>query len=103
VVNVYLQEQRVLDFAASPAVGLVVETGCSYFASIAFPDLVRAGLRVAHLGRSSVRYEVGLFANDDVEAAAQGHFAHVYVDRATRRPRALPEELRRALEAIEVG
>jgi acyl-CoA thioester hydrolase len=103
VVNGYLLEQRVLDFAASPAVGLVVETGCSYFASIAFPDLVRAGLRVARLGRSSVRYEVGLFANDDVEAAAQGYFVHVYVDRITRRPRALPDELRRVLEAIEVG
>ena len=100
VVNGYLMEQRVLDFAESPALGLVVETGCNYFASIAFPDLVHAGLRVASLGRSSVRYEVGLFANDDNEAAAQGHFVHVYVDRVTRRPMALPADLRRALEAI---
>src|SRR4030095_13396679 len=100
VVNGYLIQQGVLDFGKSPAIGLVVETGCSYFASIAFPDLVRAGLRVARVGQSSVRYEVGLFANDDDEAAAQGHFIHVYVDRETRRPVALPTDLRRALEAI---
>jgi acyl-CoA thioester hydrolase len=100
VVNAYLLEQRVLDFARSAAVGLVIETGCNYYASIAFPDLVRAGLRVARLGQSSVRYEVGLFANDDDEAAAQGHFIHVYVDRDTRRPMALPADLRQALEAV---
>jgi acyl-CoA thioester hydrolase len=100
VVNGYLLERRVLDFQASPAVGLVVETGCNYFASIAFPDVVRAGLRVARIGQSSVRYEVGLFANDDAEAAAQGHFVHVYVDRTTRRPIPLSGDLRRALEEI---
>ncbi|AMO24112.1 thioesterase family protein [Ramlibacter solisilvae] len=99
-VNGYLLEQRVLDFKASPAVGLVVETGCNYFASIAFPDIVRAGVRVTRIGQSSVRYEVGLFANDEDEAAAQGHFVHVYVDRVTRRPMPLPADLRRALEAI---
>ncbi|MNR03956.1 Thioesterase superfamily protein [compost metagenome] len=82
--------------------GLVVETGCSYFSSIAFPDIVRAGLRVVRLGNSSVRYEVGLFANDNEEASAQGHFVHVYVDRVTRRPLPLPEALRRALESILV-
>ena len=103
VVNGFLLDKRVLDFEKSPAVGLVVETGCNYFASIAFPDLVRAGLRVARLGQSSVRYEVGLFANDHAEAAAQGHFVHVYVDRVTRRPMALPADLRRALDAIAVG
>jgi acyl-CoA thioester hydrolase len=99
-VNGYLVEQRVLDFKDSAAVGLVVETGCTYFAPVAFPDLVRAGVRVAHVGASSVRYEVALFANDDDEAAAQGHFLHVYVSRETRRPMALPADLRRALEAI---
>ncbi|MDM0047415.1 thioesterase family protein [Variovorax sp. J22R115] len=103
VVNAWLMEQKVLDFGCSPSVGLVVETGCSYFSSIAFPDIVRAGLRVSHLGTSSVRYEVGLFANDGQQAAAQGHFVHVYVDRATRRPMPLPVELRLALEAIEVS
>lgn len=103
VVNGWLLEQDVLDFADSPTVGLVVETHCSYFSSIAFPDLVRAGLRVTRLGTSSVRYEVGLFANDNTEASAQGHFIHVYVDRVTRRPVSLPEPLRRALETIEVS
>ncbi|SCU93298.1 putative thioesterase [Cupriavidus necator] len=102
VVNGWLLEQKVLDFADSPAVGLVVETGCSYFSSIAFPDLVHAGLRVARLGTSSVRYEVGLFANDNEQASAQGHFVHVYVDRVTRRPVPMPAALRRALEAIQV-
>jgi acyl-CoA thioester hydrolase len=100
VVNGYLIQQGVLDFEKGLSIGLVVETGCNYFSSIAFPDRVRAGLRVARLGQSSVRYEVGLFANDDDVAAAQGHFVHVYVDRATRRPVALPADLRRVLEAI---
>ncbi|MDH4873552.1 thioesterase family protein [Pseudomonas sp. BN515] len=103
VVNAWLLEQKVLDFAESPTVGLVVETGCSYFSSIAFPDIVRAGLRVAHLGNSSVRYEVGLFANDNEVASAQGHFLHVYVDRVTRRPLPLPADLRHALERIAVA
>lgn len=100
VVNGWLLAQNVLDFEQSPAVGLVVDTHCSYFSSIAFPDLVRAGLRVASLGTSSVRYEIGLFANDNTEASAQGHFVHVYVDRVTRRPVPLPASLRQALETI---
>lgn len=100
-VNAYLIEQGVLDFAAGEAIGLVVETGCSYFASIAFPDLVRAGVRVAQIGNSSVRYEVGLFANDDQQTAAQGHFVHVYVDRLTRRPVPLPAKLRQVLAQIQ--
>ncbi|WP_447740473.1 acyl-CoA thioesterase [Pseudomonas laurentiana] len=103
VVNGWLLEQNVLDFAQGPTVGLVVDTHCSYFSSIAFPDLVRAGLRVASLGTSSVRYEVGLFANDNHQASAQGHFVHVYVDRLTRRPVPLPAALRKALERIEVA
>lgn len=102
VVNGWLLEHGLLDFVDSPTVGLVVETTCSYFSSIAFPDLVRAGLRVTHLGTSSVRYEVGLFANDNSDASAQGHFVHVYVDRVTRRPVALPVALRHALESIQV-
>ncbi|WP_250477979.1 MULTISPECIES: thioesterase family protein [unclassified Caballeronia] len=103
VVNAWLLEQKMLDFAASPAVGLVVETTCNYFSSIAFPDLVHAGLRVARLGTSSVQYEVGLFANDGQIASAQGHFVHVYVDRVTRRPMPLSPELRRALQTVEVA
>jgi len=102
LVNGWLLEQQLLDFEQSPTVGLVVETHCSYFSSIAFPDIVRAGLRVTRLGTSSVRYEVGLFANDHAQAAAQGHFVHVYVDRASRRPVPLPAPLRHALETIAV-
>ncbi|WP_430913657.1 acyl-CoA thioesterase [Methylobacterium sp. sgz302541] len=93
-VNGLLVEAGVLDIAAGPVIGLVVESGCRYFSAIAFPERVTAGVRVARLGRSSVRYEIGLFRADDAEAAAQGHFVHVYVDRGTRRPVPLPEPLR---------
>jgi acyl-CoA thioester hydrolase len=100
VVNQYLLEQGVLDIERSTVIGLVVETQCNYFSPITFPDAVHAGLRVAKLGSSSVRYEVGLFRNDDPLASAQGHFVHVYVDRATRRPAALPDEMRQALSLL---
>ncbi|MCW5626314.1 MAG: acyl-CoA thioesterase [Burkholderiales bacterium] len=99
-VNQYLVEQGVLHIEASAVIGLVVETRCNYFAPIAFPDTVDAGIRVAKLGSSSVRYEVGLFRNDDPLAAAQGHFIHVYVDRAARRPAAVPPAMRAVLESL---
>jgi len=99
-VNLYLIQAGALDIARSSVIGLVVETGCQYFASIAFPDAIEAGIRVAHVGRSSVRYEVGIFAEGDTHTRAAGHFVHVYVDRETRRPVALPEPLREAVEAI---
>lgn len=102
VVNQYLIEQGALDIERSSTVGLVVETQCRYFSPIAFPSKVHAGLRVAHMGNSSVRYEVGLFRDDAPEAAAQGHFVHVYVDRATNKPQALPAALRQALEPLLV-
>jgi acyl-CoA thioester hydrolase len=102
-VNGWLIERGALDIAASPVVGFVVETGCHYFAPLAYPQTVTAGVRVAQLGRSSVRYEIALFAPGAEEAAAQGHFVHVYVERSTRRPvRELPPELRRALEPLLV-
>jgi len=100
VVNQYLIEQRVLNIETSKVIGLVVETRCQYFASITFPDVVHAGLRVAKLGNSSVRYEIGLFRNDEQAASAQGNFIHVYVDRANRRATSLPADLRAALERI---
>lgn len=100
IVNQYLIEQRVLDIEKSTVIGLVVETQCQYFSPITFPDVVHAGLRVAKLGNSSVRYEIGLFRNDEKTASAQGHFIHVYVDRASRRSVALPEDLRSALQKI---
>jgi len=102
VVNQYLIEQGALDIVASPVIGLVVETKCNYFSPITFPETVHAGLRVARLGTSSVRYEVGLFRNDDPLAAAQGHFVHVYVERVTNKPAALPAPLRAALEPLVI-
>jgi len=99
-VNGWLVEQGVLDFHHGGQIGLVVETGCRYFSELAFPDVVAAGLRVAKLGTSSVRYEIGLFRNDEQQAAAEGFFIHVYIDRGTRRPRPLNERLREALQKI---
>lgn len=100
VVNQYLIEAGALDIETSTVVGLVVETQCRYFSPIAFPSKVHAGLRVAHIGNSSVRYEVGLFRDDEPRAAAQGHFVHVYVDRAKNRPVPLPDDLRKALALL---
>lgn len=102
VVNGHLVRAKVLDIEKSPVVGLVVETHCEYFKPIAFPDVVHAGMRVAKLGTSSVRYEIGLFANDDAFAAASGHFVHVYVDRATQRPAPIPEATRAVLRQLLV-
>ena len=97
VVNAYLLRERALDIEHGDAIGLVVQTQCDYFASVSFPDRLIAGLRVARLGTSSVRYEIGLFAEHETEPAAQGHFVHVYVDRITRKPKPLSPELRAAL------
>jgi acyl-CoA thioester hydrolase len=102
VVNGYLMAAGALDPHASAVIGLVVETKCNYFESLAFPDEVHAGLRVGRLGASSVRYEIGLFRGEAAQAAAQGHFVHVYVDRATRRPVALPDALKRALAPLVI-
>ncbi len=99
-VNAWLIEQGALDIHAGPVIGLVIETQCNYFAPLAFPQTVWAGLRVAHLGRSSVRYEVGLFAEGQDQAAASGHFVHVYVDRESRRPVPLPDPLQHTLETL---
>ena len=101
-VNGYLIEAGALDIHAGATIGLVIETRCNYFAPLAFPQSVDAGLRVAHLGSSSVRYEIGLFAAGEPLSAAGGHFVHVYVDRDSRRPVPLPEALRAALEPLKV-
>ena len=102
VVNTYLIGRGALDIQKSPVIGLVVETQCQYLAPLTYPETVTAGVRVAHMGRSSVRYEIALFAGDSESAAAQGHFVHVYVDRETRRPADLPAALRSALGPLEV-
>lgn len=99
-VNAYLIARGVLDYAGGETIGLVVESGCRYFTPLAFPGRVVAGLRVARLGTTSVRYGIGLFRGDEDRAAAAGHFVHVYVNRATRRPIPLPEDLRAALEDL---
>ncbi len=99
-VNAHLIEQGALDIERSEVIGLVIETQCNYFAPLAFPQMVDAGIRVAKLGSSSVRYEVGLFAQGEPLTAAKGHFIHVYVDRHSRRPVPLPPQLKSVLEKL---
>ena len=99
-VNAHLIEQGVLDIHAGGTIGLVIETQCNYFAPLAFPQTVEAGIRVAKLGGSSVRYEVGLFAQGEAMTAAAGHFVHVYVDRDTRRP--VPVPAPQAIDSVEL-
>ncbi|HEX8614222.1 MAG TPA: thioesterase family protein [Telluria sp.] len=99
-VNQFLITRGVLDIHADTVVGLVVDTGCSYFRSIAFPDTVHVGVRVAKLGNSSVRYELALYRNDEALPAAAGHFVHVYVDRETNRSVPVPDAVRAVLATI---
>ena len=105
-VNGYLIESGAIDIHAGSVIGLVIETQCNYFSPLSFPEPVLAGIRVAHVGSSSVRYEVGLFCGSEGEPAAQmtaakGHFIHVYVDRQTRRPVPLPTRLLNLLETLK--
>ena len=99
VVNEYMLREGVLKMETGP-ICLVVDTGCQYFSPIAFPDVVHCGLRVEHLGTSSVRFQIGIFRNSDELAAAQGHFVHVCCDRETHRPIPMPEDMRRALAKL---
>jgi acyl-CoA thioester hydrolase len=101
VVNQFLVMNGALDIEHSPVIGLVIETQCNYFAPVAFPDRISAGVCVAKLGNSSVHYEVGIFRQDEDVASAQGHFVHVYVDRATRKPSAIPANIRILLSSIQ--
>ena len=100
-VNAFLIEQGAQNSAADTTIGLVVETQCHYFAPLSFPQTIDAGIRVAHMGSSSVRYEVGLFAAGAPQTAAKGHFILVYVDRATQRPVPLPAALKTVLEQLK--
>lgn len=100
IVNEYLIANGALDIHEGAVIGLVVETGCKYFAPLEFPQKLEGALRVARIGNSSVRYELAVFKAGEEQPAAEGHFVHVYVDRATRRPVRLPEDLRTALEKI---
>ncbi|WP_439104430.1 acyl-CoA thioesterase [Celeribacter marinus] len=99
-VNGFLVEERVLDLRESPTVFLVVNSGCSYFSELSFPDLISAGLRVTKLGSSSVHYDIALFSREGGRAAARGHFVHVNVDRVTRRPVPLTDHARVVLGAL---
>jgi acyl-CoA thioester hydrolase len=100
----FLIGSGVLDIPTAPVIGLVVETQCRYFAPIAFPDEVTAGLRCGRAGTTSVRYEIGIFRNEEEVASAEGHFVHVYVDRATQKqPTPLPPRLREALAGITLA
>lgn len=98
--NTYLIEHGGLDIHDSKVIGLVVDSGCSYFAPLAFPDRLQGGLRIAQIGSSSVRYEIAIFKIGEDSAAAQGHFVHVFVDRDSRKPVAIPEAMRTALSQI---
>lgn len=100
VIAHYLMEEGGLDPWKSPVVGYAVESGCRYHRPLAFPDRVRAGLRVVHIGRSSVRYEIGIFRADDPVACADGHFVHVFVDRASQKSTPIPPAIRTALERL---
>jgi acyl-CoA thioester hydrolase len=96
-VNEHLIRAGGLDIARDPVIGIVVETGCTFHRSLAFPEVIDAGLRVAKLGGSSVIYGIGLFRQGEDEAAATGRFVHVWVDRATQRPAGVPPRIRAAL------
>ena len=100
-VNAHLMENGALDIHTGQTIGLVVETHCNYFSPLAFPQTVQVGLRVARIGSSSVRYELGVFAQGEAWSAAHGHFIHVYVDKLSRRPVSqLPEVLKQVLEQL---
>jgi acyl-CoA thioester hydrolase len=103
VVNEHLVRDGGLDIERSPAIGVVVETGCRFFRGLAFPEPIDAGMRVERLGRSSVEYAIALFGAGDDEAAAAGRFVHVWVDRTGRRPVAIPERVRAALERLRAA
>jgi len=96
----YLVESGVLDVKASPVVGLVAETNCRYFKQIAFPSVVNVGMRIGHQGNSSIRYEIGLFRDDDDLACAQGFLVHVYVERESGRPISIPSDICKAVAPL---
>jgi acyl-CoA thioester hydrolase len=100
VVNQFLIENSLLDIKDSPTIGLVVQSQCRFFHPLAYPGQVDCGLRVRHLGTTSVGYEVGMFAEDIEAAAAIGGFTHVFVDRQQRRPCPVPDRVRKALQAL---
>lgn len=101
VVNGFLIEKGLLQLGQAQTIGLVVETLCQYFAPLAYPDSIDAGLRTRKIGTSSVTYEIALFKKGCDTAAAQGHFVHVYVDEKTRKPTPLSNQMRSLLHQLE--
>lgn len=102
LLNRYLVDEGGLDFTHDTVIGVAVETMCRFHRSFAYPETIDAGLRIAKLGSSSVRYEIGLFGEAEPDARAEGYFVHVFVDRATQRPVPIPAKIRAALERILV-
>ena len=102
VLNCFLIDQGGLDIETDSVIGMAVETMCKFNKPLAYPEVLEAGLRVGKLGNSSVRYEIGIFQEGAAEAAAMGHFIHVFVDRATGKPAPIPDAIRSALEQIKV-
>ena len=102
VINTFLIREGGLDIHAGDTIGLCAESHCKFMGPLVFPETVRAGLRVAHLGRSSVRYEIGLFRQDDDKPSAEGWFVHVFVNRESRRSQEIPPRLREALQRLQV-
>ncbi|MEM7170652.1 MAG: thioesterase family protein [Pseudomonadota bacterium] len=100
VINRYLIDKGGLDIHHGPVIGVCAESHCNFFAPFAYPEVIDAGLRVGHLGRRSVRYELGLFRQGENTAAAEGHFVHVFVARDTMSPEEIPAEMRTALERV---
>lgn len=100
VVNEYLVREGGLDIHHGEVIGVVVETMCRFHRSFTFPEIIDAGMRVAALGNSSVRYDIGLFHKKRDDAAGVGHFVHVFVDRRTRRPKPIPDRIRESLERL---
>jgi acyl-CoA thioester hydrolase len=103
VINAYLIRAGGLDIHEAAVIGVCAESACRYFEGIAFPETIEAGLRVGHLGNRAVRYEIGLFRAGAAEAAAEGHFVHVFVERAAMKPVAIPAPIRAALERLLVA
>ena len=98
--NRYLIDEGGLDIHEGDIIGLVVDSGCSYFAPVAFPDQLEGSLAISKLGNSSVRYEIGIFKKGEQTAVAQGHFVHVFVDREQRQSTPIPEQMREALARL---
>ncbi len=100
VINEYLISAGGLDIAGSAVIGIAAESMCRFRRELSFPEVIEAGLRVGHLGNSSVRYEIGLFSEGEEQAAAAGYFVHVFVDRATHTPQPIPPSIRVALQRL---